>query len=212
MKSHIILYSFADFDRSSRVRWLLNELNLEYSETRIRYGDQYKKEYRAINPVSRVPCIEIHGKVIFESGAIFTYLLQKTQDNNLIPTGVKDYPNYLSWFFFLCSEFDAKMANVMKLYLRGHDVDKIQKEHQKLIPLLNILENKLSNRKFLVGNKFSACDIFLSSQLALLNKTNLIKGFPNLVKYLSHHAMRVPAKKAKVFTSEVKRIKKSQPA
>ncbi len=81
----ITLYSFADFDRSSRVRWLLHELKLEYREVRIEFGCQYSNKYKAINPVSKVPCLQFNGHTIFESGAIFTYLLQKYKNQRLIP-------------------------------------------------------------------------------------------------------------------------------
>lgn len=100
----IHLYSFADFDRSSRVRWLLHELKLQYTEKRMHLGEQKKDDYLSLNPFAKIPCIEIDGNVIFESGAIFFYLLHKYPGHNLIPLGLmnkasllNDYPNLLQY-------------------------------------------------------------------------------------------------------------------
>ena len=75
----IKLYSFANFDRSSRVRWLFYELGLGFEEIRLNYQnqEQYSSHYRLINPTSRIPSVSIDETIIFESGAIFSYFLQK---------------------------------------------------------------------------------------------------------------------------------------
>ena len=68
----IRLHSLVPFDRSVKARWLLNEMGVTYED---RLLDREKKEHESpaflkLNPMGRVPVLEIGDKVLFESGAI----------------------------------------------------------------------------------------------------------------------------------------------
>ena len=73
----IDIYCMANQDRSDRVRWLIEELGLEYKDHYLKRknGDLNSPRYLALNPTGRVPTIVDNGKVIYESGAICLYLI-----------------------------------------------------------------------------------------------------------------------------------------
>ena len=76
MSESIELYSFAPFDRCSRVRWVANELGIAITEHRlnVRAGEHRSPEYRAINPTGLVPTMVRDGVPQFDSGAICLHL------------------------------------------------------------------------------------------------------------------------------------------
>ena len=71
--------------RSSRPRWMLEELEIPYELVRVDLsaGEHRKPEYLAINPYGAVPAL-VDGEVkLFESAAICAYLADKHPDRGL---------------------------------------------------------------------------------------------------------------------------------
>lgn len=73
--------------RSLRVMWLLEELGLDYEVAyySIRDGAMRRTEFLALSPAGRVPVLEHHGAVWFESGAIVQVLCETYPDAGLMP-------------------------------------------------------------------------------------------------------------------------------
>ena len=61
---------------------MLEEISYEYKVTKvdIEKGEQFKKEFKEINPLSKIPVIKDHenNKTVFESGAILIYLAEQS--------------------------------------------------------------------------------------------------------------------------------------
>ena len=99
----IILYHVA-MTRSVRVRWALEELGLAYEIATLNReaGDLASPEYLQLNPFGRVPAITDQSGndqiVLFESGAIIEYLLERYDDGTLKPqTGTDAWAQYIQW-------------------------------------------------------------------------------------------------------------------
>ena len=73
--------------RSFRVLWLLEELGLDHEVVNysIRDGSLRSPEFLALSPAGRVPVLEHHGAVWFESGAIVQMLCETYPDAGLMP-------------------------------------------------------------------------------------------------------------------------------
>ncbi len=68
---------------------LLEEIGKPYElrKVNIREGEQFKPEFTAVNPKSKVPTLERDdGSVLTEFGAIATYLARMNADKDLLPT------------------------------------------------------------------------------------------------------------------------------
>ena len=68
--------------RSMRVVWLCEEIGLAYeTEELTMFSEELKRpEYLAIHPLGKVPAIEDDGFVLWETSAIFGYLVARYSD------------------------------------------------------------------------------------------------------------------------------------
>ena len=85
MNRHIKLWSFADVDRSGKVRWTAEELGYEIEEVRIRPGEHKAEPYAKLNPYGQVPTAEFAGTRMIESTAICLALAERHPEAGLIP-------------------------------------------------------------------------------------------------------------------------------
>jgi len=85
MNRHIKLWSFADFDRSGKVRWTANELGYQIEEDRVKPGEHGHEPYRRLNPYAQVPTAEFDGIRMIESNAICLSLAERHPEAGLIP-------------------------------------------------------------------------------------------------------------------------------
>jgi glutathione S-transferase len=85
MSEHIRIWSFADVDRSGKVRWTAHELGYNIEEVRLSFGDQAAAPYREMNPYEQVPTAEVDGRILIESTAICLALAERHPENSLVP-------------------------------------------------------------------------------------------------------------------------------
>jgi glutathione S-transferase len=85
MKKHIKIWSFADVDRSGKVRWTANELGYDIEEVRVWLGEHRADPYRALNPYGQIPTAELDGQTLIESTAICLALAERHPEACLVP-------------------------------------------------------------------------------------------------------------------------------
>ncbi|PHR63126.1 MAG: hypothetical protein COA47_00495 [Robiginitomaculum sp.] len=90
----------ATHTRSLRVLWLLEEMGLEYDLKKVdlKMGDTGGAEYAAINPLQKVPSIEVGGSLMQESTAILEFVATKFGGKELlVAEDHPDYGRFLQW-------------------------------------------------------------------------------------------------------------------
>ncbi len=85
MSRRIKIWSFADVDRSGKVRWTAEELGYEVEEARVPVGEQRSDSYLSMNPYGQIPTAELDGQVLIESNAICLSLAERHPEAGLIP-------------------------------------------------------------------------------------------------------------------------------
>lgn len=85
MSKRIKLYSFADVDRSGKVRWTACELGYTIEESRVELGQHRSAEYLSINPYAQIPAASLDGDQWIESSAICISLAERHTESGLIP-------------------------------------------------------------------------------------------------------------------------------
>ena len=86
--------------RSCRVLWLIFELGLECEIEKMSLADGSLRtdSYRELNPLGKAPTLDDDGVVLYESGAIVEYLLERYGAGRLAPAvGSADRAQYLQW-------------------------------------------------------------------------------------------------------------------
>ncbi len=80
---------WAPRSRSFRILWLLEEIGVPYEKilVDIHKGEQSTAEYKAINPMAKVPALADGDARVAESGAICAYLADKFPGARLAPPG-----------------------------------------------------------------------------------------------------------------------------
>ncbi|QDW66545.1 glutathione S-transferase family protein [Luteimonas granuli] len=153
--------------RGRIVRWMLEELGVEYRTVVQEYGKSMKSpEYLAINPMGKVPALEHRGVVVTEAAAICVYLADAFPQAGLAPA--VDDPlrgPYLRWMFFAAGPVEAAVtANALgqlpppeKAGFVGYG------SYDQTMATLE--QAAASASPWLLGERFSAADVYVGSQV-----------------------------------------------
>ncbi|MDA0824220.1 MAG: glutathione S-transferase family protein [Proteobacteria bacterium] len=158
--------------RAHRSLWAIEEVGIEYDQVPVDFKAGSKApEYLAINPNGRVPALVDGDITIFESMAINLYLA-KTYGGNLYPQNAKDEALTWQWTVWGISEIEPlQMQSLVQKLFVAEDKrnDKlIASAEKQLARPLQVLDDALSNREWLVGAQFSIADLNLSGVMLLL--------------------------------------------
>src|SRR5438105_12576428 len=89
--------------RSLRALWVLEEAGVTYERALvdIRGGGQNDPEFRAVNPMAKVPALADGEARLAESAAICAYVAERYPQARLAPEiGAPARGRYLHWLFF----------------------------------------------------------------------------------------------------------------
>jgi glutathione S-transferase len=182
--------------RDLRVRWALEEARLAYKVRLLEQGDQNKPEYRALQPFGQVPIFEEDGLVLFESGAIVLHIAERSEE--LLPKDRAARARAVQWLIAALNSVEPAVWNVFvinniytqeqwaKLRSTGA-VDFMNKK-------LDALAQRLGNKPFLDGERFTAGDLMMATVLRFHSDTSRLE--PRLVAYLERCTSRPAFKRA----------------
>jgi glutathione S-transferase len=179
--------------RGRIVHWLLEELGVPYDIEILDFekGDHKKPEYLKLNPMGKVPTVVHRGVVVTEAAAICTYLADAYPAAGLAPA--LDDPQrgtYLRWLFFGAGCVEP--AIVDKLFARPPVERKGAVGYGSYEDTLSTLETALTPGPFILGERFSAADVYVVSQVQW---GLMVKGLDPHPKFL-HYAERIAARPA----------------
>lgn len=206
----LTLYSFVDFDRGSRVRWLAHELGLEVNDKRLNFTTQEQKgeAFRKIHPFGQIPAIEFRGQTLWESAAICQFLVEEFPDSGLAPLpNSPERGAYLSWLFFAATTFDKAAFDVFYNSVMRPDPGERDAAIERMKPLLETLNERLKRFDHVLGDRFRLPDLLLGHGLALLLMSRAIPdgSYTAVVRYLERLAARPAAIRSKLFAAAAKR-------
>lgn len=177
--------------RSVRVMWLLEELGIDYELCQMPFSKDklQSEEYRKINPLGRVPAIDDDGAVMFESGAIVQWILEKYGEGRLQPKpGTPERAGFLQWIHFSESHAMAGFSDIFQhnmLLPPDERVPEIAKRGSiKAAESLEVLEKALEGSEWLCGDEFTAADIMVGYVVFSAKMIGMINDkLPNLKAY-----------------------------
>jgi glutathione S-transferase len=165
MPEELVFYT-NPMSRGRIVRWMLEEIGQPYRTQIIEFGPAMKSpEYLAINPMGKVPAIRHGDTIVTETGAICAYLADAFPDARLAPEpGSRERGAYYRWLFFGAGPVDGAIVNKSL----GFDPPPERRGmvgYGSLSYVLDTLEKAVSASEYLVGDRFSAADLYLGAQL-----------------------------------------------
>lgn len=199
----IDLYAMAYQDRSDRVRWLLEEMNIPYTNHFLKKkdGDMNAPEYRKLNPMGRVPTIVDGDITLHESAAICMYLADRYSYGTLAPKmeDIKLRAEYMKWMVFSVGTLEAVIARMFTHVNTPEEsavTYKYVKEQSEFFKLA--MNPILSKQDYILESGFSAADIMLAAVIPGAHDY-LVKDNPPMEKYMERMKARPSAIKVKVF-------------
>ena len=175
--------------RSFRVLWLLEELGLDHEVVNysIRDGSLRSPEFLALSPAGRVPVLEHHGAVWFESGAIVQMLCETYPEAGLMPPpGHADRARFLEMLGY--SETVGcllESLNLNLVFLRPPakpSVPVVKLLNARLRASLAAMEARMEGA-WLLPSGFSAADIMYGYGFELARYYVVLDQYPRLVAY-----------------------------
>ena len=186
--------------RGQIARWMLEEAGEPYETVLLDYGTTMKApDYLAINPMGKVPAIK-HGDVIVTEGAaICTYLADAFPGRQLAPalSDPRRGP-YLRWMFFGAGPVETAVTNH---YLKWDP----SPEQSMMVgyggyrQVLDVLESLVASGPYLLGDQFTALDVFLGSQIVWGVGFGTMEKRPGFDDYIARITARPAYAKAKAI-------------
>jgi GST-like protein len=193
-----------------KVSVMLEECSLAYNvhPIDIGKGDQFKPEFVAINPYSKIPAIvDSEGPdgaplPLFESGAILVYLAGKT--GRFLPASTRGKYVALEWLMFQMGGVGPFFGQVHH-FLRTAKVEvpyAIERYLKEKDRLYGVLDRRLGAAAYMGGDEYTIADIATYPWVARheWHKTDLNR-FPNVKRWFDaisarpavQRGMKVPA-------------------
>jgi len=185
-----ILYG-ADLTRSPLVQWVLEEGGIEYDlrKVDIQTGEHRAPEFLAINPAGLIPVlITPEGEVLYEVAALMVYLADRHQITNIAPSVTDPQRGlFLSSVFWIASDIQAEMKRFHyphRYSLKVEDAPAIQDMSKQLVlSRLDIMNTRLAKGgPYILGDRFSLADFYLSFWIAYLDREAVRKRSPQIAR------------------------------
>jgi glutathione S-transferase len=172
--------------RDLRALWALEETGLPYLVHGLDYieGETQTDEYHRISPFNQVPVIDDDGFILAETGAIVIYIAEKA--GMLIPADPKGRSRVTQWCCTALSTIEPALLQIQIIDGGGEEATGalrrpalVDRAREKFA----VLEEQLSNGRYLAGNDFTVADVMMTTVLREIRKTDLVERFPALKDY-----------------------------
>jgi glutathione S-transferase len=185
--------------RSLRALWVLEEAGAPYERVRLDLsaGEQKSPEFRAINPMAKVPALTDGPVAVAESGAICAYVAEAHPKAGLAPPlGDPARGRYLQWLFFSpgCIE-QAFLVKSAKAQVRPESAG-----FGEFNRVFDVLEAAVAKGPWLLGERFSAADVMIGLDLHFgIDIFKLVPSRPVLRAYVDRCLARPALQRAKAI-------------
>lgn len=197
MADELVFYT-NPMSRGRIVRWMLEEVGQPYRTELLDYGTTMKgAEYLGINPLGKVPALRHGDTVVTEAAAICCYLADAFPAASLAPPpGDRLRGPYYRWMFFAAGPLEAAATN-QALGVSVPAERKPMVGYGDLPAMLSVLEGALAGHDYLLGDRFSAADVYVGSHIGWGMRFGTIEKRPAFERYFERLSSRPAAIRAR---------------
>jgi glutathione S-transferase len=165
MADELILYT-NPMSRGRIARWMLEEVGQPYKTEVLDYASTLKAPaYLAINPMGKVPALRHGDAIITETAAICAYLADAFPQSGLAPPpGHRLRAPYYRWLFFTAGPFEAAASNKALGFVVPPERERMM-GYGNIGLVLKTLEDVVARSPYLVGDSFTAADLYVGAQI-----------------------------------------------
>jgi glutathione S-transferase len=167
MSADLILYT-NPMSRGRIARWMLEEVGRSYDVRYLGYGSAEPEgmkspDFLAINPLGKVPALQHGDAVVTEGAAICAYLADAFPEAGLAPDSAHR-ADYYRWLFFAAGPVEAAITN-KSLGVEVSAEKSRMVGYGSLDAVLDALELAVTGTPYVAGERFSAADVYVGSQI-----------------------------------------------
>ena len=195
---------FAPQSRSFRLLWYLEEMNMPYQleEMSLKKGDHKTPKFLAINPMGKVPTVEVDGKVIWESPAIINQLADLYPQTRLAPAvGTPERADYYRWMSFSTAVLEPAFVD----HMANQHPNPVSVGWGSFDSMKKALATAFVPGPWILGEKFSGADVMIGGNLSWFCrwKKDAFADVPGLLAYVSRIEARPAYQKATAKEAEI---------
>jgi glutathione S-transferase len=184
--------------RGRIVRWMLEEIGEPYRTELLDYGTTMKAPpYLSINPMGKVPAIRHGDTVVTEAAAICAYLADAFPGAGLAPPPADRLRGpYYRWLFFVAGPLEAAWTNKAMGFVVPEERERMM-GYGRFENVINALEGAVSRSEYVVGDSFTAADVYVGSNIGFGVDFGMIEKRPAFEQYWQRLSARPAAVRAK---------------
>ncbi len=190
MSDEIVFYH-NPMSRGRMVHWMLEEIGAPYRIELLSFdkGEHKQAAFLAVNPMGKIPTIVHRGTTVTETGAIITYLADEFPAAQLAPLiGEVARGTYLRWMFF--AQGCIEPALIDRMLARPPGDKPMALGYGCYDDVVNTVEKALTPGPYILGDRCSAADVYIGSQLGFGMMTKCLEPRPVFQSYLGALSQR----------------------
>jgi glutathione S-transferase len=167
--------------RGRIVRWMLEEIGAPYETEIVLYEQLKDQAFLAVNPMGKVPAIKHKGRVVTECSAICAYLADVFPQAGLGPRD-DEKADYYRWMFYAAGPVEQAFTNQAAGW-------QVPPEKERMFGygnydrVLGVMDELLSNRDYVCGDRFTAADVYVGSQIMFPMQFGMIPERESFLRY-----------------------------
>jgi glutathione S-transferase len=193
-KQFMITIHHLNFSRSTRVIWLLEELQLPYTLVKYERDANFRapSSLKAVHPLGKAPVMVDDGFVLAESSAILTYINDQLGGGRFAPkAGTQKRFIHDEWLQYV--ESSAAFPIMMTLIssrLGGLSEGLQRFAEPEVTGTLGYISSALAKGPYIMGDGFTIADIQFAFPLEAARNAGLLDDYAVLRNYLARLAER----------------------
>lgn len=179
------------FSRGRIAHWMLEEVGAPYHVELLDFerNEHKSPEFLGLNPMGKVPTIVHRGVVVSEAAAICAYLADAFPTSKLAPLPSEPARGtYFRWLFFGAGCVEPALTD--KQSPRSAPVRASALGYGSYEDMLHGLEHALTPGPFVLGDRFTAADVYIGSQIGWGLMVKSLEPRPVFSEYVARLAKR----------------------
>jgi len=197
MADELVLYTNPQ-SRGRIARWMLEETGQPYRTEVLDYASSMKAPaYLAINPMGKVTALRHGDAVVTETAAICAYLADAFPQAHLAPPpDDRLRAPYYRWLFFTAGPVEAAISNKALGFVVPPERERMM-GYGNFAQVMNALEGAVARNGYLVGDDFTAADVYVGSAIGFGMMFGSMEKRPAFERYWQRISSRPAMARAK---------------